>query len=268
MEPWKSELVHDSLVITGGGSGIGRATALEAARTGARVHVLGRGAEALQETVRLAAELPGAVIAHVGDVRDPASLDSAWLEMEAEGDPPQAMVNAAAALEYTPAAELTPEAFAAVVESVLLGAFNVLHRWAQPLIASSSPGTAVFLTSCIAAAGTPGAAHSSASKAGVEAMVRTIAREWGSFGIRLNAVGPGFFPVERTRSMWEDEGVSGPIRDVIALGRGGELDEVSGPIMFLLTKAAGYVTGEVLVPDGGFRLTPHVVPRWKFEAAD
>ena len=152
-----------------------------------------------------------------------------------------------------------------MVESVLLGAFNALHRWARPLIASSSPGAAVFITSCIAAAGTPGAAHSSASKAAVEAMVRTIAREWGPLGIRLNAVGPGFFPVERTQSMWDDDEVSAPIRDLIALGRPGEIEEVTGPIMFLLTEAAGYVTGEVLVPDGGFRLTPHVVPRWKFD---
>jgi NAD(P)-dependent dehydrogenase (short-subunit alcohol dehydrogenase family) len=268
VEPWKAQLAHDRLVVTGGGSGIGRDTALAAAATGASVHVLGRRREALEETVGLAADLPGEVRAHVADVRDPDSLEAAFAAVEAAGAPAPALVHAAAAVEYCPAADLTPEAFRTVVESVLFGAFNTLHRWSRPLLQSSSPGTGVFLTSCIATAGTPGAAHSSSAKAGVEAMVRTIAREWGPKGIRLNAVGPGFVPVERTAAMWEDDEVSAPIRDLIALGRPGTTAEIVGPIMFLLSEAASYVTGEVLVPDGGFRLTPHVVPRWKFDGGD
>lgn len=268
MEPWKAQLAFDRLVVTGGGSGIGRDTALAAASTGAAVYVLGRRAEALEETAALAADAPGTVTALVADVTDPDSVDAAFAAIEADGGPAPALVHAAAAVEYCPARDLTPADFRKVVESVLFGAFDALHCWSKPLLESGSPGVAVFITSAIAAAGTPGASHSSAGKAGVEAMVKTIAREWGGDGIRLNVVGPGFVPVERTQAMWDDDAVSAPIREVIALGRPGTVAEIVGPIMFLLSEAATYVTGEVLVPDGGFRLTPHVVPRWKFDAEE
>jgi NAD(P)-dependent dehydrogenase (short-subunit alcohol dehydrogenase family) len=257
-------LAHDRLLVTGGGSGIGRTVALGAAGLGATVYVLGRRAEALAGTVELAADGPGTVVPVQGDVRDPDALEAAFAAIEADGGPVPALVHCAASVEYRPARDLRPADFREVVDSLLLGAFNTVNRWGVPLLDAGSPGVAVALTSCIAAAGTPGAVHSSSAKAGIEAMVRTLAREWGPDGVRVNAVGPGFFPVERTQAMWDDDEVNAPIRELIALGRPGTLDEIAGPILFLLTEAATYVTGEVLVPDGGFRLTPHVLPRWKF----
>ena len=261
-------LAYDRVLVTGGGSGIGRGVALRLAGTGATVYVLGRRAEAVRETAELAAGRPGPVVALQGDVRDSDSLDAAFAAIEADGGPVPALVHCAASIMYRPAEELTPDDFRAVVESLLLGAFNTLRRGARPLLAARMTGVAVELTSCIASEGTPGAAHSSASKAGIDAMVRTVAREWGPAGLRVNSVGPGFFPVERTQSMWDDEEVIAPIRDLIALGRPGDLEEIVGPIVFLLTRSAAYITGEVLVPDGGFRLTPHVLPRWRFASGD
>jgi NAD(P)-dependent dehydrogenase (short-subunit alcohol dehydrogenase family) len=264
MNSWQVPLVSDRVLVTGGGSGIGRDVALTLAGLGARTYVLGRRLEALQETASIAEGSPGSVVPTRGDATDPESLDAAFAAIEGDGGPVQALVHGAASVEYCPARDLQPQAFREVVESILLGTFNTVHRWAAPLLDAGSPGVGIALTSCIAARGTPGAAHSSAAKAGVEAMVRTIAREWGAMGVRLNAVGPGFFPVERTQAMWDDPEVSAPIRDAIALGRPGTLNEVTGPIVFLLSEAATYFTGEVLVPDGGFHLTPHVLPRWKF----
>jgi NAD(P)-dependent dehydrogenase (short-subunit alcohol dehydrogenase family) len=116
----------------------------------------------------------------------------------------------------------------------------------------------------MATRGTPGIAHSSAGKAGVEALVKSLAREWGPRGIRLNVMGPGFFPVDRTRTMFEPGQPGEAIVDMTALGRLGDIREAVGPIMFLLSAAASYVTGQVLVPDGGFRLTPPVLPTWSF----
>jgi NAD(P)-dependent dehydrogenase (short-subunit alcohol dehydrogenase family) len=263
MKPWQVPLVSDRVLVTGGGSGIGRDVALTLAGLGARTYVLGRRVDALEQTASLAGE-SGSVVPVGGDARDPESLETAFATIEADGGPVPALVHCAASVEYCPARDLEPAAFREVVESILLGTFNTVHRWAAPLLDAASPGVAIALTSCIAARGTPGAAHSSAAKAGVEGMIRTMAREWGPAGVRLNAVGPGFFPVERTQAMWDDPDVSAPIRDVIALGRPGTLNEVTGPIVFMLSEAATYFTGEVLVPDGGFHLTPQVLPRWKF----
>lgn len=264
MKAWQVELVTDRVLVTGGGSGIGRHVALTLASLGARTYVLGRRAEALEETARLAGESGGSVVPISADARDPDSLARAFAAVEEDGGPVGALVHGAASVEYCPARDLEPAAFREVIDSILLGTFNTIHRWAAPLLDEGLPGVGLALTSCIAARGTPGAAHSSAAKAGVEAMVRTIAREWGPAGVRLNAVGPGFFPVERTQAMWDDPEVCAPIQDLIALGRPGTLDEITGPIVFLLTEAATYFTGEVLVPDGGFHLTPHVLPRWRF----
>lgn len=259
-------LAYDRVLVTGGGSGIGRGVALRLAAAGATVYVLGRRADALAQTAAMAAGSSGRVVALTGDVRLPSTLDDAFAAIEADGGPVPALVHSAASIFYRPAAELSPDGFREVVESLLFGAFNTLSRWAKPLLAGGRTGVAVELTSCIASEGTPGAAHSSAAKAAIDAMVRTVAREWGPSGVRVNCVGPGFFPVERTQSMWDDDEVIAPVRDLIALGRPGQLEEIVGPIVFLLTEAAGYITGEVLVPDGGFRLTPHVLPRWRFPA--
>jgi citronellol/citronellal dehydrogenase len=259
---WTTQLCYDRLMVTGGGSGIGRGVALETAGTGATVYVLGRTDRTLRETAALAS---GArVVPHVCDIRDPAAVNQAFAAVEADGGPVQAVVHCAASVQYAPAHEITADAFAQVVNSTLLGSFNVLSRWGGALIRGGLDGVAVALTSAIASRGTPGVSHSAAGKAGTEALVKSLAREWGPNGIRLNAVGPGFFPVERTQAMFEGEMAGKNIIEQIALGRLGELDEIVGPIVLLLTRAARYVTGQVLIPDGGFRLTPDVLPRWEF----
>ena len=255
---WQTPLISQRNVVVGGGSGIGRglAIALAGAGAGAEVFVLGRRRAMLEETVDLARELPGRVTPVTCDVLNEGSVDDAFAAIESAGEPAAGIAHCAASVNYTPAAELTPRGFRDVVESVLFGAFNVLHRWSAPLLAAGDPAVAVFVTSHIAARGTPGAAHSSAGKAGVEAMVKTIAREWGPAGIRLNVVGPGVFPVERNAEL-----VNRPeFRAAV------ELREAIDPLMFLLSKAASYITGEVIVSDGGFRLTPEFLPRWSYPA--
>ena len=261
---WTTKLAVERILVTGGGSGIGRATALELARAGATVYILGRNEASLDETVRQSPGLFGRVVTVTGDVRDADAVDRAFRTIEDDGGPVEGLVHGAASPHYQPAEQMTSGSFREVMESILLGSFHVVHRWGTALLRAGKPGRAIAITSAIASKGTPGAAHSSASKAGVEAMVKTLAREWGPAGLVINAVGPGFFPVERTQSMYENGEVVERVSQQAALGRPGKIHEAVGPIVFLLTEASSFMTGQVVVTDGGFTLTPSVLPNMRF----
>ncbi|HEY3716445.1 MAG TPA: SDR family oxidoreductase [Jatrophihabitantaceae bacterium] len=247
---------HDRVIVTGAGSGIGRAVTIALARSGTHVFALGRRLDALEQTAALAGP---AVTPVACDVRDTYAVDTALRDIEFEGAP-TGLVHAAAQMTKMLARDMTSKIFRDVVDSTLIGSFNILHRWAAPLLTAPVMGSAVMLTSNSASLGTPGVAHSSAGKAGVEALVKSLAREWGPSGITINAIGPGAFPVDKSAAAWSTPSVETRMRSAIALGRYGELDEIVGPIAFLLSRGATYVTGQLLRVDGGLSLT-----RWSVE---
>jgi len=262
----------DRVVVTGGGSGIGRALALALAAHGATAYVMGRRIAALEETRSLAAGAPGDVRCVTCDVRDARIVDRAFAEVEAHaGVGAQALFHGAADI-YTPSyiETVTPEAFADVVTSRLIGTFHVLQRWARPLIVRGCPGVAVAVSSSLASREAPGATHSGPATAGVESMVRSMAREWGRHGLRLNVLAPGVFPSATVAAAADtaDEGgieeteLGRRLLDLTPLARFGAMPEVVAPAMFLLSPAARFMTGDVLVLDGGLRLMDWaIVPR-------
>lgn len=244
-------------VVTGGGSGIGRDIALMLAAAGVEVHVIGRRQEKLDETAALAG---GAhkITAHVADIRDGAQVEAAFAAVDAQGGPAALLVNAAGGAFLARAENISPNGFAVVVSSSLSGPFNVLRRWARPLLDSGAAGTALVISSALAAREVPGAAHSSAAKAGLEALIRSLAVEWGPRELRLNALAPGAFATEgSTEGMWSHPAVTAATVGNIPLGRFGTPAELKGAAAFLLSKAASYVTGATLVVDGGWRLSPY-----------
>lgn len=242
-------------IVTGGGSGIGRDIALLLGNAGVKVHILGRRLDRLQQTAALA-EHGAEIVAHAVDIRDPQQVESAFSAAEAEGGLIPLLVNAAGGAFLAAAEKITPNGFAAVIASSLSGPFNVMRRWAQPLLEAGVEGSATLVSSALAAREVPGAAHSSAAKAGLEALVRSLAVEWGPHGLRLNALAPGAFETAgATEGMWSDPNVRGAALAGIPLGRFGRPEELMGVAALLVSKAASYITGATFVVDGGWRLS-------------
>jgi NAD(P)-dependent dehydrogenase (short-subunit alcohol dehydrogenase family) len=260
--PWTLEPAYRRAIVTGGGSGLGRGIALVLAQAGVEVTVVGRREAPLSETVALAAELPGEVHAASGSVREAADLDRVFEAAEARGGPVQLLVHAAAGAFLAPAEQISPGGFRAVVDTGLNGAFLTLRRWALPLIEAGLPGAAVSVGSALGSREVPGAAHSSAAKAGLEALTRSLAVEWGRFGLRLNVLAPGAVSTEGAdEGMWSDPVVRDRAQGGIPMERFGTIDEVLACTAFLVSRQASYITGSTLVVDGGWGLRD-----WPFRA--
>ena len=251
----------DRALVTGAGTGLGRGVALALARSGVDVAVMGRRREPLEETQALAADLAGDVHVHPGSVRDEDEVERVFAACEADGPVPL-LVHAAAGAFLSFAEDISPNGFRAVVDTGLNGSFLVLRRWARPLIAAGRPGVAATVSSALGAREVPGAAHSSATKAGLEALIRSLAVEWGRYGLRLNTVAPGAVSTEGAEEgMWSDDAVRERAERAIPLGRFGTIDEVVAATLLLVSRQGAYITGSSIVVDGGWHLSD-----WPFMA--
>jgi citronellol/citronellal dehydrogenase len=246
---------YGSAVVTGGGSGLGRGVTLALARVGVEVTILGRHEDTLHQTQAESQDFPGRVHVLTCDIRDPLQVQAVFDEVCARR-PVQMLYQAASSLHHALAVDITPEDFIALIQGSLVGPFHVIRAWALALIRAGLPGVAAVVSSAKGGRETPGIAHSSAAKNGLEAFVRTVAREWGGYGLRLNCIGPGPIETEGMAATFDDATTRGRLTTMTALGRLGRLEEIVGPSMFLLSDAASFMTGEVIVVDGGMRLTP------------
>ena len=235
--------------ITGGGTGITGGVARALAEAGARVALVSRKLEHLQPAADAINANGGEAIAVVADVREPDAVAAAVTTTIDRFGKLDIVVNGAAGNFLCAAEELSPNGFGTVVDIDLKGTFNVCRAAFAEL--KKNRGQILNISATLHYLGTPLQLHVSAAKAGVDALTRNLAVEWGRYGIRVNAIAPG--PIGDTEGMKRlvPEPIKEKLRQRIPLGRFGEIADIEKAAVFLCSEAAGFINGTVLVVDGG-----------------
>ena len=239
-------------LVTGASRGIGRALALGLARAGADVVVAARGVAGLSETAGEIRALGRRCHEVEVDVSAPAAIEALFESLAAEGWTPDILVNNAGTEEVRPSLEVDEPLWDKIVDTNQKGAFFVARGFARSLIASGREGQIINMCSLTSVVGVPTATAYTTSKSGLLGMTRALSAEWAPRGIRVNAIGPGYFRTELTEVFYRDEAWVGAMLDKIPQGRFGELEDLVGATVFLCSPAAAYITGQILFVDGGY----------------
>jgi len=238
-------------VVTGGGSGICKGIAAAYAAKGAELCITSRKQDALDAAAaEIGAATGKSVLAVAADVRDPDAVAKVIDAAASRFGKVDTLVNGAAGNFLAPAAGLSPNGFRTVVDIDLVGSFHGA-RAAFAALQAAGDGLIVNITATLHYHGTPLQLHAAAAKAGVDSMTRTLAVEWGRFGIRVNSIAPG--PIDGTEGMRRLAPGDAKARAerTIPLGRFGTIDEIAAAAVYLRSSAAAYVTGAIVVVDGG-----------------
>jgi len=248
---FRSDLLHHKrILITGGGTGLGKGMAQRFLELGATVYICGRREEVLKAT---AAELSpkGPIHALAGDVRNldavETMMDSIWTT-----GPLDILINNAAGNFIARTEDLSPGAWNSVIGIVLMGTLNCTMACGRRWLAAKEPGTVLSISATYAPVGSAYVVPSAVSKAGVEALTRSLAVEWGNRGIRLNAIAPGPIPTQGAFSrLLPHPGLEKLALDRNPLHRFGTVEELANLAAFLVSDGSGYINGEVIRMDAG-----------------
>ena len=233
-------------IVSGGGSGLGRATAVELAGLGAHVVVCGRREQPLVETVGLCSR--GRATAVTCDIREEEQVDALVGEVLERHGGVDLLVNNAGGQYLTPAEDITPKGFRTVVRLNLEGTWLMTHAVATRAMIPAGGGKIVNVT-LSPHHGLPGMAHSSAARAGVENLTRVLAIEWARFDVKLTALAAGHFDTETLRTKYP-RAVSDNVARTVPLGRLGAEEELAWMVAYLASPAGDYHSGSVVTIDG------------------
>lgn len=241
-------------LVTGGGSGLGRQFAMVLSGAGARVALCGRRPEPLEETARMIGEQGGQAVCATMDVTDEDSMRQALEQVCEEAGAPDILINNAGVNRPKFATELSAEEWDLVLDTNLRGCFLLARAFARRLIEAEKGGSVVNVASVIGLRTQKATSAYIAAKAGLIHLTRGLALEWANYGIRVNALAPGYFRTDITDRFLD----SPPGQKIVAntpMKRGGNLDELSAPLLLLASDAGSFMTGSVLVVDGGLTVS-------------
>ncbi len=240
-----------TVVVTGGGTGLGKAIASEFARLGANLAILSRKPEHLA-AAREAIEAIGAPVECIEcDIRDAESIAAAFDAVEARFGLPGVVVNNAAANFPSPAEDLSPNAWRTVVDITLNGTYLMCREYGRRLLGAGAPGSIINVGATYAWTGGPGFAHSAAAKAGVKNLTESLAVEWGPYGIQVNCLVPGLMPHEDMTADIAGNLAATHDKDVCQPAmRVGQRQELGWAATFLASPYARFISGHTLVVDG------------------
>jgi 3-oxoacyl-[acyl-carrier protein] reductase len=241
-------LTNQVALVTGASRGLGKAIALALAAEGASIAAVARSEDALKDTVETIRASGGTVEPYAVDVADSASVDAAVEKIAARFQHIDILVNNAGVTRDGLLARMTGEAWDAVINTNLKGAFH-LTRPVGRLMVKQRSGRIVNISSVIGLMGNAGQANYAASKAGLIGFSKSVAREFASRGITCNVVCPGFIDTDMTKDLSDD--LKKKLLERIPLQRLGKPEDIAGVVAFLCSPAANYITGQILTVDGG-----------------
>jgi citronellol/citronellal dehydrogenase len=235
-------------LVTGGGTGMGRATAIEMARCGADIALLGRRTGPIEDCAEVIRGLGRKAVAISADIRVPEQIEDAMQLIKSEFGRLDMLVNNAGGQFVTPARELNNKGFETIIRNNLVGSWQMTKAVADHFMFEHG-GSVVFVTACVRS-GLSGFVHTAAARGGVLAMMKTLAFEWAEFGIRLNCVAPGtvrtegmdHYPIEPEQWLKLNRNI---------MGHMGDVSDISAAIIFLSSSLGKFVTGEEWYIDGG-----------------
>ena len=259
MSPFRSDVLKGKrILVTGGGTGLGKEMSIGFAAHGAHVAICGRREEVLKEACKEIAERSGGTAEYrVANIREAETVDAMVADVWRDG-PLTGLVNNAGANFIAPTESISSRAYDAVRATVMDGSFYATHSCGKRWIAEGIKGTVISNLVTWVWSGSAYVVPCAMAKAAIHAMTMSLAVEWGPKGIRLNAVAPGPFPTENA---WEKlnpipgSSVGATQPDKVPMRRYGEMDELRNILVFLMLDECSYVNGATIPIDGGHRLT-------------
>jgi NAD(P)-dependent dehydrogenase (short-subunit alcohol dehydrogenase family) len=250
----KNALQNKTILITGGGTGLGRAMGESFLQLGANLIIVSRKLDILQNSANEMMEnFGGKVLPLACDVRKYADIKSVMDEGIKEFGQIDALVNNAAGNFISPTERLSHKAFDVIVDIVLKGSYNFSLALGKYWIKNNIKGNILNIVTTYASTGSGFVVPSAISKAGVQTLTKSLASEWGKYGIRSNAIAPGMFPTKGAWTRLFPKGVGENIKleDRIPLGRFGESNELANLAAYLMSDFSEFINGEVITIDGG-----------------